>query len=763
MRERGRTPLYEETWLLSNILCIGDTTTLQAWSSWWRAAGGWSTLSGYLDMAVEEFTWSVSDESVAVLRDDYPGTNARSIVALREGVVDVTLTGPLGKSRTERVYVLPIDVFNDDGPEDDPDGPGGGGLNGFWEWFWGLWTRPPKTAPVTAISFQPPSMDMFPGDVRLTSLTVIPYDAANPNVTYASSDPAVATVNAYGLVEAVSLGMAAITATARDGSGVVGTCKVTVNPRPVERITLSAKDLTLYEGETGQLSATVKPDEATDKRVTWASGDKNIATVDQNGLVTAKKAGTTTITCAAQDKSGVKAACTVTVKPRLVESITLNVHDAEIFVGERLQLSAVVKPDNAANTGVTYTANASVASVSTGGLVIGKKPGTVTVTCTAQDGSGASDTCTILVKQRFVESIALDPSEITIYVGTSYSLEPTILPANAANKNVTYTSNNPAIAPVDSYGQVKGKKVGMATITCEAQDGSGVTATCKVTVREKPKGAALAGEGGAGLQGYESLVELPYMLMYLTNIMPWVIFQYLLQIVPSAFSEFLNIFGGLSGLLDLIAKVGKIIDDLIKRLFPKKADDPIVVNGWLTAYQKSSASGGRDVPIPSDRINNWYAFEGSVGVSALKGRSNITVVEKANGALVDENGRYWIAVGPKVFNPNYPDTGPLWFSDNGLTLGAKVDVLIKHKTTNELAYIYTVIGDIIAHTYNPGKQGHGIIHSGIPYPNSWNAKHEINPKTGTNIFPAGLTSVEFIRTTEPTNLSQYEIVKLIVY
>ena len=187
------------------------------------------------------------------------------------------------------------------------------------------------------------------------------------------------------------------------------------------------------------------------------------------------------------------------------------------------------------------------------------------------------------------------------------------------------------------------------------------------------------------------------------------------------------------------------------------------VDGWLNAYSDPSASGGRNVPIPNDYINNWYAFEGSVGVNSLKERSNITVVEKANGAVLDENGRYWICTGPKVLNPNYPDTGPLWFSDNGLTLGAKVDMLIKHKTTGELSYIYAVVGDLIAHTYNPGQQGHGIIHSGIPYPNSWNATHEINSNTGTNVFPAGLTSVEFIRTTEPTNLSQYEIVKIIVY
>jgi tRNA(Phe) wybutosine-synthesizing methylase Tyw3 len=77
----------------------------------------------------------------------------------------------------------------------------------------------------------------------------------------------------------------------------------------------------------------------------------------------------------------------------------------------------------------------------------------------------------------------------------------------------------------------------------------------------------------------------------------------------------------------------------------------------LTSYSTTSSSSGRTVAIPNpnnnSRItNNWYSFEGSYGVKTLKSHSEFTVIEKSNGAVVNENGRYWIAVGPKVLNPN---------------------------------------------------------------------------------------------------------------
>ena len=105
---------------------VGDVGTLQIRSLWMRPTDEPIPIpeiaSGYLNFAPEEFTWSVSDESVAVIRDDYPGTTACSLVALKEGAVKVTATGPLGKQIYRWIHVLPIDEFGDD--EGRPSDPG---------------------------------------------------------------------------------------------------------------------------------------------------------------------------------------------------------------------------------------------------------------------------------------------------------------------------------------------------------------------------------------------------------------------------------------------------------------------------------------------------------------------------------------------------------------------------------------------------------------------------------------------------------------
>ncbi len=169
---------------------------------------------------------------------------------------------------------------------------------------------------------------------------------------------------------------------------------------PVNKITLNQTSASLTAGGTLQLTATVLPENATDKTVNWKSNNTSVATVDSNGKVTAVASGTATITCTANDGSGVKATCTVTVKPYiiLVEKITLNQTSASLTAGGTLQLTAKVLPENATDKTVTWTtSNKNVATVSSNGLVTAMTAGSTTITCTANDGSGVTATCRVLV------------------------------------------------------------------------------------------------------------------------------------------------------------------------------------------------------------------------------------------------------------------------------------------------------------------------------------------------------------------------------
>ena len=155
-------------------------------------------------------------------------------------------------------------------------------------------------------------------------------------------------------------------------------------------VTLNKTSASLKVGETLTLSATVGPDDATDKTVTWTTSDATVATV-ANGVVTAKKLGTATITAKAGEKT---ATCSITVIPTPVTSVTLSKTSASLKVGETVTLRATVNPSDATDKTVTWTtSDATVATVSNG-VVTAKKMGTVTITAQAGDKSA---NCTVKV------------------------------------------------------------------------------------------------------------------------------------------------------------------------------------------------------------------------------------------------------------------------------------------------------------------------------------------------------------------------------
>ena len=171
---------------------------------------------------------------------------------------------------------------------------------------------------------------------------------------------------------------------------------VSKNVIAVTEVTLNKTELTLKEGESETLTATVKPDNATDKTVTWSTSDASIATVDANGKVTAVKEGTATITAKAGDKS---ATCKVTVSKNViaVTEVTLNKTELTLKEGESETLTATVKPDNATDKTVTWsTSDASIATVENG-KVTAIKEGTATITAKVGDKSA---TCKVTVEQR---------------------------------------------------------------------------------------------------------------------------------------------------------------------------------------------------------------------------------------------------------------------------------------------------------------------------------------------------------------------------
>lgn len=259
----------------------------------------------------------------------------------------------------------------------------------------------------------------------------------------------------------------------------------------VSRITLSASTgLALTKGQTQKLTATVAPANATNKTVTWKTSDKNVAMVSENGLVTAVGGGDATITCTAQDGSGVKATCKVTVTVP-VSGIQLSQTSAALTVGDTLTLTKTIYPSDATNQAVTWTSSSdAVASVDSNGKITAKTAGSAVITCKSVSDNSVVGICNVTVKAKVqtpseikVNKITLNKTTASVTKGKTLQLTATVTPGNATKKEVKWSTSNKNVAMVSTSGLVTAKSAGTATITCTAQDGSSVKATCKITVK----------------------------------------------------------------------------------------------------------------------------------------------------------------------------------------------------------------------------------------------------------------------------------------
>ncbi|RYY49294.1 MAG: T9SS type A sorting domain-containing protein, partial [Chitinophagaceae bacterium] len=335
---------------------------------------------------------------------------------------------------------------------------------------------------VATIAVTPATATLDANATRQLTATITPAKATNKKVTWSSDNTTVATVSMTGLVTAKAGGMATITAKSED-EGKTATMQLTVNgPVSVTGVTLNQATATIAVGMTQQLSATIAPSNATDKKVTWSSDNQSVATVSTNGLVTATGTGTATITVTTID--GVKTATSIitVVAPVNVTAVSLAPDAVNITRGSTQQLTPTITPNNATNKAVTFTtSNAAIATVSSSGLVTAVGNGTATITVTTADGSKTA-TASVTVNAISVNSLTVSPATATIETGATKQLAATVLPDNADDKTVTWSSGNNTIATVNASGLVTAVTAGTVTITATSNDGN-KTAVSTITVK----------------------------------------------------------------------------------------------------------------------------------------------------------------------------------------------------------------------------------------------------------------------------------------
>lgn len=312
---------------------------------------------------------------------------------------------------------------------------------------------------------------------------VYPSTATNNKVTWTSNHPDIVSVDQDGILHAQETGSTVVITASVETADRTYSDYCTVHVlMPVSRISLTPDTDVLTVGEKRQLSATVEPEEAL-ADVEFGSTDPSVATVSSTGEVTAVKGGTCYIT-ARLDNRNMMTSAFITVEQD-IDKITVSPGSLMMKQGSSYNLRASVSPDSATDKNLVWTSsNKKVVTVSSSGKVKAKGPGTATVTVQGADGGGAKATCRITVR-RYVSKITPSSSHVYIPVGKKYRIKSRITPSRASIRKLKYSSSKSSVASVSSKGVIKARKVGSATVTLKATDGSGKKARVRVTVRPK--------------------------------------------------------------------------------------------------------------------------------------------------------------------------------------------------------------------------------------------------------------------------------------
>ncbi|MCQ2801454.1 MAG: Ig-like domain-containing protein [Bacilli bacterium] len=260
---------------------------------------------------------------------------------------------------------------------------------------------------------------------------------------------------------------------------------------PVTSVTFGTIDTNVYTGDVVDLPVVVLPQDATDKTLRFTSSDPSVATVDTNGQVTFLKGGIVTFTASSVSTSGKSSQITFNVQNKYVpvESISVSPTGGEVDVDTTQQLYVVVSPVTATNKNVSYTSSdTSVATVNSNGLVSFVGAGEVDITVRGADSKVAVAHFTVVEPVVIIDvrEINLSESSVSLEVGETKELDYELVPENATDKSVMWTSSNNEVARVSDDGEITAFKAGTATITISTLDKS-ISDTCLVTVIDKPQ------------------------------------------------------------------------------------------------------------------------------------------------------------------------------------------------------------------------------------------------------------------------------------
>ena len=345
----------------------------------------------------------------------------------------------------------------------------------------------PETPKATQVVLDATLRNVTVDDVFNLVTNVLPKEA-DQKVTWHLSQPGILDMVGNGQFKALKAGEVTLTATAQDGSEVKATCRVVVKNPMATQVVLNKTQHNAIVDDVFTLTAKVMPEKAA-QNVVWTMDKTDILQDLGKGKFKALKAGEVTITATAQDGSGIKATCRVVVKNPMATRVVLNASNKFVYVEEIFTLNANILPEKAVQKVNWELSNATIVESLGDGRFLALREGRTTITAVATDGSGVRAVCHVVVQAKKpvvpeipkATEVVLDSLQRTVHAEEEFTLIAKVMPEKAIQK-VVWTMDKTDILQDLGEGKFKALKTGEVMITATAQDGSGVKATCHVTV-----------------------------------------------------------------------------------------------------------------------------------------------------------------------------------------------------------------------------------------------------------------------------------------
>ena len=332
-----------------------------------------------------------------------------------------------------------------------------------------------KDIPVSSLKLDQNNVVLRPKESVQLQENIQPANATDKSVSWKSDNPAVASVDEKGRVTALKNGTAVISAVMKNG--LRAECKITVKIA-VDYVQLDSTYKDVYVTQTGQLNATVYPEDATNKKVKWRSTNTSVVSVDQTGHYKALKSGFAYIYATSEDNEHIERFCEINVN---VPPVEVNIQESSLNLkrGQSYQLNYTAYSPTGVDVAFKWeSVDPKIASVNQKGVITALREGVISITLNSSYYNGGD--MVLVTVTNPVSALKMNKTSANMTKGSYLQLSASVSPSDASNKGLTWTSSNKNILTVSSSGKVYAKGFGTATITAQAKDGSKVKAASRI-------------------------------------------------------------------------------------------------------------------------------------------------------------------------------------------------------------------------------------------------------------------------------------------